>query len=243
MDKLNVLLAIVLSFCFVSFANAEEKIDLKTGLVVCYDFDEGSGTVLKDKSGKGNDGKINGAKYVKGRYGTALEFDGKDDCVDCGNNDSLNMPGREITIALWMRTDHRKNGAYRLISKKATYTDNEGYELTFRSGGCVVEMSGSGPTFVIGRKKGLNASWHHIVGTIRDTGTDIEGVIYADGKEIGRQSTAAFASGENHLCIGCSKPGMGHFKGTIDEVRIYNRALTATEVKALHKEKETDEEK
>ena len=238
MGKLNVLLAIALSSCFISFANAEEKIDLKTGLVASYDFDEGSGTVLKDISGKGNDGKIQGAKYVKGRYGTALKFDGKDDCVDCGNDDSLNMPGREITIALWMRTDHRKHGAYRVISKKVTWTDNEGYELTFRADVCAVELSGSGPIFVSGVRKGLNADWHHIVGTIRDTGTDIEGVIYADGKEIERRPTVAFGSGENHLYIGCGKPGRGHFTGTIDEVRIYNRALTKVEVKALYKEKE-----
>ena len=69
MDKLNVLLVLVLSFCLVSLVGAEEKIDIKTGLVACYDFDEGSGKVLKDKSGKRNDGKINGAKYIKGKYG------------------------------------------------------------------------------------------------------------------------------------------------------------------------------
>lgn len=49
------------------------------GLVAYWDFDEGSGTIAKDKSGNGNDGTIHGATYVNGRYGKALSFNGEGD--------------------------------------------------------------------------------------------------------------------------------------------------------------------
>lgn len=52
-------------------------------VVAWYTFEEGQGDVLRDHSGNGNHGKIpGGAKWVKGPWGTALEFDGKDDYVD-----------------------------------------------------------------------------------------------------------------------------------------------------------------
>lgn len=55
------------------------------GLVAHYTFEEGGGRVLRDHSGNGNHGKIlGGAKWVKGAWGTALEFDGRDDYVQCG---------------------------------------------------------------------------------------------------------------------------------------------------------------
>ncbi|HRR96284.1 MAG TPA: hypothetical protein P5150_06095 [Candidatus Ratteibacteria bacterium] len=58
---------------------AEEK-----GLVAYWSFDEGSGDIVKDNSSNGNNGKINGAKWVEGVRGYGLEFDG--DYVDCGKD-------------------------------------------------------------------------------------------------------------------------------------------------------------
>ena len=54
-------------------------------LVAYYSFDEGEGNVLHDLSGNGNDGTIYGAKWVDGKYGKALEFDGRNNYVDCGD--------------------------------------------------------------------------------------------------------------------------------------------------------------
>ena len=52
------------------------------GLVAEWHFDEGSGSVLVDSSGNGNDGVIYGATWVDGKYGTALSFDGVDDNLE-----------------------------------------------------------------------------------------------------------------------------------------------------------------
>lgn len=53
--------------------------------------DEGSGNVVKDISGNGNDGVVYGAMWVDGKFGKALSFDGKDEYIDCGNNASLDI--------------------------------------------------------------------------------------------------------------------------------------------------------
>jgi len=74
------------------------------GLVAHYTFDEGSGALVKDQSGKGHDGKIKGAKYVKSPRGHALSFDGKDDMVDFGNSTSMMVEG-SMTLMVWLKTD------------------------------------------------------------------------------------------------------------------------------------------
>ena len=76
---------VLLGLLGISSLYGEEK-----NLVAYYDFDEGSGYVVHDKSGNGNDGEIHGAEYVKHGSGYALQFDGKD-YVDCGKDKSLNV--------------------------------------------------------------------------------------------------------------------------------------------------------
>ncbi|NPA75623.1 MAG: DUF2341 domain-containing protein [Euryarchaeota archaeon] len=84
-----------------TFKTNSLKDDLNTGLVAHWSFDEGSGNILEDLSGHGNNGKIYNATWVKGVKGAALSFNGVNSFVDCGNNSSLNISGA-ITIAAWM---------------------------------------------------------------------------------------------------------------------------------------------
>jgi hypothetical protein len=77
-------------------------------LVGWWQFDEGSGTVAKDSSGKGNDGTLNGGpQWVAGYSGGALKFDGTDDYVDCGNDASLDLTA--WTIAFWLNCAQNKD--------------------------------------------------------------------------------------------------------------------------------------
>jgi len=93
-------IVLVLSFWIVALpaAAAEE------GLVAHWDFNEGKGNVLQDRSGKENHGKIHGARWVKVGGGHALKFDGVDDYVDCGNGASLDITG-PITLEAWIHPE------------------------------------------------------------------------------------------------------------------------------------------
>ena len=93
----------VLMIC--SWSWAEDK-----RLVAQYSFDEGAGTQAKDGSGKGNDGKIQGATFVKGPKGYALKFDGVDDFVDCGVDKSLQQLELAGTIELWFQPEEFQGG-------------------------------------------------------------------------------------------------------------------------------------
>ena len=72
------------------------------GLVAEWHFDEGSGSVLVDSSGNGNDGVINGATWVGGVSGSALSFDGVDDYVEVPHDSSLDFGYGDLSISSWM---------------------------------------------------------------------------------------------------------------------------------------------
>jgi len=80
----------------------------KAELVGWWRFDEGSGTTAADSSGNGNDGTLNGdPQWVVGYFGGALEFDGSDDYIDCGNDPSLDLT--TWTITFWLKVNENKN--------------------------------------------------------------------------------------------------------------------------------------
>jgi len=89
------------------------------GPVAAWDMDEGSGAKINDQSGNHNDGTISGATWTSGKYGSALQFDGVNDYVDCGNDASLNITSA-ITIEAWVKTNivpTVDNRYYSVISK------------------------------------------------------------------------------------------------------------------------------
>jgi len=96
-------------------------------------FDEGSGTIVSDSSGNGNDGEIIGdLPWVAGQYGTALEFPGESmNLVMLPNSDSLN-PTAGITIMAWGYVEGSENNR-RFLQKSTAGNDNQ-YRLLFEWG-------------------------------------------------------------------------------------------------------------
>ncbi len=201
------------------------------GLVADYTFGEGSGLVLKDSSGNGNDGKIQGAEWVKVENGYALRFDGEDDCVDCGDTPSLNLK-EKLSLEVWMRPAAKPSDAAGIVGK---YYDN--YALTYgREGGAWWYISsGSNGCF------GLIESdkWVHVIGTF--DGKVLK--LYADGVKIAESPTKIpSANPGKNFYIGkiLANPdapdpaygGVRPFLGMIGGVKVYNRALSPDEVTA-----------
>lgn len=75
--------------------------DLKDGLVLYLPFDEGSGKVVRDLSGKNHDGTINGAQWTNGKFGKALSFNGKDNFVEVPYSDDFAITDG-ITLGAWV---------------------------------------------------------------------------------------------------------------------------------------------
>jgi hypothetical protein len=101
-----------------------------TDLVGSWHLDEGSGTIAYDSSGNGNDGAIYGATWTTGKNGSALEFDGVDDYVNCGNDPSLNIAD-EITVIAWIYPTGKGDSNYPRIVDKSSSTSGTapGYKI------------------------------------------------------------------------------------------------------------------
>jgi len=212
-------------------ANMAKAQVVTEGLVSYWTFDKADidGDTAKDVWGK-NDGTIMGPKIVEGKIGEALEFDGSDDSVDCGNDKSLDITD-EMTHEAWVKLNSFQTigGNCRITNKGIS--DTEVY--TF-----LIDVGDGTPTFYIyvaGQSHGVQGEplslnkWYYLVGTY--DGDNLK--IYIDGE----LSNTLAQSGEidtsaGSLAIG-SRPegGARVVNGIIDEVRIYSRALTEEEVK------------
>ena len=77
--KITIMCISLTAFGLMFTGQSDAKVDLESAVGIWL-FDDGGGNVAKDSSGNGYDGKLmNGPKWVKGKFGMALEFDGKDD--------------------------------------------------------------------------------------------------------------------------------------------------------------------
>ena len=209
------------------------------GPVAHYTFDEGVGTVLKDSSAYGNDGSIHGATWTKCGKGYALQFDGRDDYVMCEDTASLRITGGPMTIMAWVRPEVTDNKERGIVGKcknvfGLTCSEVRCWWYTFR------HLSGYSGIPSIAADLATR-KWQHICGTFdgKTTRLHINGTV--------RNSMATgplrIEPGKN-LLMGCFVPdprvespaseSLPHFKGMIDEVRIYRRALNAPEIQSLY---------
>lgn len=191
-----------------------------------WHFDENGGSTAFDNSGFGNHGTINGSVWTDGKYNPALSFDGNDNIVV---NDSDILEPEKVTLEAWVKRDGTP-GAYKYIAGKYYDGGKGSYALyTGGSSGLRFYISHTGG-YILSPDAGTgvwDGNWHHIVGTY--DGSKVR--LYVDGSEIGSGSSAIvdIAYNTNNFYIGSYGSGY-YFSGLIDEVKVYNRALTGGEV-------------
>ncbi len=195
------------------------------GLVGNWRFDRGTGTTAKDSSPFGNNGTIYGASWVRGKFGYALKFDGSDDYVDCGKNDSLNLT-EKVTMLAYIKTT--------TSSKCAIVSRRKNALLFINSGKVYVYLYGlSDPGWHAGNTLINDNNWHLIGFTYNKDGGENNLKIYVDGevdKQITLTGTISLDT-DYKVTLGFREEVGDYYDGKIDEVRIYNRALTPEEIK------------
>ena len=201
------------------------------GLVLWLKFNEGSGNIAYDSSFYNNHGTICGATWTDGKFGKALRFDGVDDYVDCGDIDAIDG-ATEITVTAWVKWGgtvgglidpqefHRKQNVYAF---GGGWKDHKAkfwiYDSAWRNSGDSVTDIDDG-------------NWHFIVGVY--DGEYLR--LYVDGVEESNVYLGATTLNANSepVIIGSSRRTAEFWNGIIDEVRIYNRALSENEIKMLY---------
>jgi glucose/arabinose dehydrogenase/PKD repeat protein len=196
-----------------------------TGLVGAWSFDEASGTSAADASGSGNTGTISGAARTAGRYGGALSFDGVNDWVTVNDANSLDLTNR-MTLEAWVRPTAL--GDWRTVLLK----ERPGH-LAYALYGSTDNNRPAGHVFTtgdiaLGGPSVLPANtWSHLAFTYDGATTRL----YVNGTQVATAALTGNAVVSTGLLrIGGNSVWGEWFSGAIDEVRIYNRALTATEI-------------
>jgi len=204
------------------------------GLVAWWKLDEGAGTIADDASGHGHTGKLSGgADWAQGRLGRAIHLDGRDGHVSIPDAPLLRITG-DLTLAFWLKKEAVPSEWARLVGK-GDY-NNRNYNISLGAAHHkdtllfqqwdaekrnVIELVSKYHTEI--------GKWVHVAGVARGE----EAWLYIDGrldntsKRTGTPQTSA-----DPVVIGY--PGLGlPFAGLIDDVRIYARALSESEVLAL----------
>ncbi|MDP3298129.1 MAG: LamG-like jellyroll fold domain-containing protein, partial [Thermodesulfovibrionia bacterium] len=197
--------------------------DAPQGLISYWKFNEGSGTSASDFIGQNNGSLVNGPVWTTGKVGGALSFDGVNDYVNSGEGGGVYESG-SFTWELWIKPDTVDN-IYRGLIKKSTALQGTRHHLHVYGNYRIHMGLGSTYWFVDNASLAVN-QWTHIVWNYNGT----ENKVYQNGQLL---TTIAYTGGvpasNTDLTIGAS-PSEDYFKGLIDEVAIYNRALTASEI-------------
>ena len=227
-------MGILISFAPCSEANPPD------GLVLHLSFDENAiqGDTVKDQSEEGNDGTINGdAKMVAGKHGGALEFDGKSAFVEVPLEDSITFStGDSLTVQVWVKTDDEppKNdgivGNYRPGTDAVWILSVSGDDPAARGKmGFSVRDKGRANSAGIRSADFLNDDKWHVLAGVRDQKAK-KIRFYVDGELIGEadDKTKDINSGQS---VWIGEHLNRFYKGLIDEVKVWNRPLTAEELK------------
>jgi hypothetical protein len=199
------------------------------GLIGWWSFNEGSGTIAGDSSGYGNNGTVYGATWTTGKYGTALSFNGLSNYVAVPNSQSLQITGA-ITLMAWVKTSDS--------NKQAVITESGGYLLYVGTGGdgaVYGYLYGTTSSWIGGTTNIADGLWHLIALTYDPNAGANNFKLYVDGALNAQYTvTGSISASTNRIGIG-DRPDVGYrdfFNGTIDEARVYNRALSASEIQA-----------
>jgi len=210
-------------------------------LAGAWSFDEASGVVVADGSGNGNAGStLGGPTRVAGKVGSgALKFDGIDDLVEVPDSPSLDIED-SITIATWANlTDLTLNAFFVAKSPSGTAPDNYPGNYEFRTEAATGRLqlghqTAEGTQYVFYTSAGalIVGEWQHIAVTL----TEGDAVtFYINGIPAGTAAqTQPFGIlNDNAVRIGTRKDKYAFLKGMMDDVRVYERALSAEEVAGL----------
>ena len=202
---------------------------LAKGLVGCWLFNEQSGNQAYDSSPYKNHGTLHGFNdpSSKDRSSLGLQLDGSTTYVDCG--DASLKTSDEITIAVWMKPNSPASPTHQTFIHKSI-SDN--YQLRFYSSTqkirFLLKIDGV-DKLVLGNTLLSAGVWYHITGTY--DGSELNLFINGRADKTPTVATGDITTNAEPLTLGSFRGAAFYFNGTIDNVKIYNRALTASEIK------------
>ena len=201
-------------------------------LLLYYDFESGEGTAAIDQSGHSNHGQFMGdPQWATGIFGGAMDLDGDGDYLDAGTNEVLNNLSDAITVSAWVNIRSVTTTWMGIVMKGETAWrlgvngDTTGVHWGFTGGDRGWQAANSVTELPFGE-------WHHIAGTYDRS---VGGTVWIDGvAETVNPDPDGVRTNEQPLLLGENPEALGRlFDGLIDEVRIYNKALTGAQIQGM----------
>jgi gliding motility-associated-like protein len=227
----------------ISLSPVFSQVNLKNGLVACYPFNANA----KDETGNGNNGTVNGATLTADRFGkanSAYNFNGSSTIIV----NPVQFKNQSYTYATWVQLDNIPTGGdqYSFISVGGSGADQvlsltNNYQSPAANG---FNVAGYNPGNPVVSRNWTNVTpstnkWYHVVFT-RDK---ISVKLYVDGQLISDNSSSTNTNGLNpdygspthFVTFGARNGGASQYmQGSLDDIHLYNRPLSAAEVKALY---------
>ena len=205
-----------------------------SGFAAAYSFDEGSGSTVADTSGNGDTGKIQGSTWsTTAKYGKAISFNGTSSYIDLGNPASLQSKG-SMTWSAWICATGNPPDDGQIVAQS---NDNTGWQFKTSpdTGGRTFAIAVSGTAGSLTQRYSKTTlslnKWYHVAGVYNASARTLD--IYVNGvRDDGVLSgtvPAAQVLPNLNTTIG-KRSGGFYFRGIIDNLRIYNRALAPTEI-------------
>jgi hypothetical protein len=232
-----------------NYALTPAEIAVIYGLVGHFRLDESSGTAVADASGAGNTGTLTGTATwtaaVRGR-GQRFNYTNGDDYITIANSTSVqDIQEDDYAIAFWFKpesvppgTGYANDGVYGLVIKNGLtagvgYTHDQKFAMSHPFSDSSVLVAESASTFAPG-------SFYHVAVVVKRAAGTL--TLYVNGRAEATQTftanRTAYEQGTNTWKLGIANPGAGSYKfaadGTLDDVRLYNRALTSLEIEKLY---------
>jgi len=199
-----------------------------TGMIAYWSMDT-AGSTVADETGNGHNGQVNGATWRSdGIKGGSYEFDGINDYIVVPHHSDLNPDA--ITISLWAKGDPSLAGQYCRMMGKIKNSVDQGWEL-YMNQHIGWRICPSYETDCVYAGTPYAAEWIHIAVTLAGR----TAIMYTNGVEAGRKTLST------SFALGCNEPlylgtylalGQTFYRGLLDEVKIWGRALSADEIAA-----------
>ena len=208
---------------------AQRKTVSETNLIGHWTFDDASGDTATDSSGNNNTGTLQGdTTWTNGKKGTALSFDGDEDYVELSDS-GFKASDTAITITAWVKPE--SIGVYRKILEhnlNSCFLFDVNINGNPRFNVCTHDDSVEDTSTVL-------QDWTHLAGVATENG---QVALYVNGELVGTTVTTTFSEiSTSGIAIGSDRRGtLSEFDGAIDDVRIYNTALSPEEIKTLYNE-------
>ncbi len=213
-------------------------------LVAYYPFDEGAGLIVHDCSGHGNDAVLSGSNassaWTQGHVKSAISFVSSNSICVIVSSSAANQSGGPLTATAWYDMSASGGGGYIVGQRHQTgfawridiEQDDAGNHLGFAIG--TGDDAGNDDNAITDTDTG---NWHHLAAVFDPAGPTQ--AIYLDGVQTlssGPASVIILDPIASTIRVGCRGDDTNFFDGTIDDVRVYSRALSAAEVMALAKQ-------